>query len=109
MGRASQGLGVVFQHDAAVRQIHVDGQRITHVTIEHDGELVDVSADYYVVALPVEVMTPPLTDDLKRAAPSMANIGRLCTAWMNGIQFYLARRAPIVHGQHRVTWIHPGR
>ena len=28
-----EGLGVVlFQHDAAVRQIHVDGQRITHVT-----------------------------------------------------------------------------
>jgi hypothetical protein len=43
-------------------------------------------------------MTALLTEDLKRAAPSMANIGRLRTAWMNGIQFYLARRAPIVHG-----------
>ena len=58
----------------------------------------DITADYYVAALPVEVMTSLLTDDLKRAAPSMANIGRLRTAWMNGIQFYLARRAPIVHG-----------
>ena len=60
--------------------------------------MVDITADYYVAALPVEVMTSLLTDDLKRAAPSMANIGRLRTAWMNGIQFYLARRAPIVHG-----------
>ena len=91
-------LGVVFQHDAAVRQIHTDGRQITHVTIEHQGRMVDVTADYYVAALPVEVMTSLLTDDLKRAAPSMANIGRLRTAWMNGIQFYLARRAPIVHG-----------
>ena len=92
------GLGVVFQHDAAVRQIHTDGRQITHVTIEHQGRMADVTADYYVAALPVEVMTSLLTDDLKRAAPSMANIGRLRTAWMNGIQFYLARRAPIVHG-----------
>jgi uncharacterized protein with NAD-binding domain and iron-sulfur cluster len=60
--------------------------------------MVDITADYYVAALPVEVMTSLLTDDLKRAAPSMANIGRLRTAWMNGIQFYLARRAPIIHG-----------
>jgi len=57
-----------------------------------------VTADYYVAALPVEVMTSLLTDDLKAAAPSLANIGRLRTAWMNGIQFYLGRRAPIVHG-----------
>ena len=91
-------LGVVFQHDAAVRRIHTDGRRITHVTIEQEGRMVDITADYYVAALPVEVMTSLLTDDLKRAAPSMANIGRLRTAWMNGIQFYLARRAPIVHG-----------
>jgi uncharacterized protein with NAD-binding domain and iron-sulfur cluster len=91
-------LGVVFQHDAAVRRIHTDGSRITHVTIEQDGQMVDITADYYVAALPVEVMTSLLTDDLKRAAPSMANIGRLRTAWMNGIQFYLARRAPIIHG-----------
>jgi uncharacterized protein with NAD-binding domain and iron-sulfur cluster len=68
------------------------------VTIEQDGRLLDITADYYVAALPVEVMTSLLTDDLKRAAPSMANIGRLRTAWMNGIQFYLARRAPIIHG-----------
>jgi uncharacterized protein with NAD-binding domain and iron-sulfur cluster len=93
-----QTLGVVFQHSAPVRRIHTDGRSITHVTIENDGREVDVTADYYVAALPVEVMTALLTEDLKRAAPSMANIGRLRTAWMNGIQFYLARRAPIVHG-----------
>lgn len=91
-------LGVVFQHGSSVRQIHTNGERITHVTIEHDGRTEQVTADYYVAALPVEVMTSLLTEELKLAAPSMARIGELRTAWMNGIQFYLARRAPIVDG-----------
>ena len=91
-------LGVQFHSGAAIRNIHVDGGRISKVTIEQHGRTTDLSADYYVGALPVEVMTSLLTDDLKRAAPSLANIGRLRTAWMNGIQFYLGRRAPIVHG-----------
>src|SRR4029453_19338144 len=86
-------LGVVVQHDAAVRKIHTDGRLITHVSIEHDGRMVDVTADYYVAALPVEVMTSLLTEELKAAAPSIANIGRLLTAGRNGIQFYLARGA----------------
>ena len=91
-------LGVQFHNGAAVRHLHTDGARISRVTIEQDGRISDVTADYYVAALPVEVMTSLLTDDLKRAAPSLANIGRLRTAWMNGIQFYLGRCAPIVHG-----------
>ena len=93
-----RNLGVAFESGAPVRRIHTSGGRISHVTIEQDGRLTDVTADYYVAALPVEVMTSLLTDDLKAAAPSLANIGRLRTAWMNGIQFYLGRRAPIVHG-----------
>jgi uncharacterized protein with NAD-binding domain and iron-sulfur cluster len=91
-------LGVQFHSGAAVRHLHTDGGRISKVTIEQDGRVSDVTADCYVAALPVEVMTSLLTDDLKRAAPSLANIGRLRTAWMNGMQFYLGRRAPIVNG-----------
>ena len=93
-----ESLGVKFESGAPVRHIHVDRGRISHVTIEQDGRATDVKADYYVAALPVEVMTSLLTEDLKSAAPSLANIGRLRTAWMNGIQFYLGRRAPIVNG-----------
>ncbi|HEY7056222.1 MAG TPA: FAD-dependent oxidoreductase [Vicinamibacterales bacterium] len=93
-----KSLGVAFHSRAIVQQIRTDGKRITHAIIEQDGRTLDVTADYFVAALPVEVMTTLLTDELKRAAPSMARIGRLRTAWMNGIQFYLARHAPIVHG-----------
>ena len=57
-----------------------------------------MTADYYVAALPVEVMALLLTPELREAAPSMANIDRLKVAWMNGIQFYFAREVPITHG-----------
>jgi uncharacterized protein with NAD-binding domain and iron-sulfur cluster len=43
-------------------------------------------------------MASLLTDDLRRAAPSIANLDKLQTRWMNGIQFYLAQDVPVVNG-----------
>ena len=43
-------------------------------------------------------MTGLVTDDLKSAAPSLANLDKLQTRWMNGIQFYLKVDVPLVHG-----------
>jgi uncharacterized protein with NAD-binding domain and iron-sulfur cluster len=43
-------------------------------------------------------MTALLTDGLRRAAPSIANLDKLQTRWMNGIQFYLAQDVPVVNG-----------
>jgi 15-cis-phytoene desaturase len=37
-------------------------------------------------------------DALKAAAPSLANLAKLYTAWMNGIQFYLAQDVPLEFG-----------
>jgi len=58
----------------------------------------DVSGDYYVSALPAEVIAPLLTEDMKRAAASIANIDKLRTSWMNGLQFYLEHDVPVVNG-----------
>jgi uncharacterized protein with NAD-binding domain and iron-sulfur cluster len=58
----------------------------------------DVEADFYIAALPVEVMATLVTDELKAAAPSLANLRQLRTAWMNGMQFFLAQDVPVVHG-----------
>ena len=57
-----------------------------------------ITADFYIAALPVEVMAALMTDDLKRAAPSLANLEKLKTRWMNGIQFYLSKDEPLVNG-----------
>ena len=91
-------LGVDMHLGAAFKSLQTDGKRITSATVTLDGKDVDVPADYYICAVPVEVMQRLLTDPIKNAAPSLANIDKLGTEWMNGIQFYLAEDVPILRG-----------
>ena len=57
-----------------------------------------VEADFYVAALPVEVMRTLLSPELRAAEPRLNGLDRLVTRWMNGILFYLAEDLPLVHG-----------
>lgn len=91
-------LGVEFHTGSKVASINCSGSRVTGVTIESGGDSPVVTADAYISALPVEKMAALLTDELKRAAPSLANLAKLQTRWMNGIQFYLAKDEPLAHG-----------
>jgi uncharacterized protein with NAD-binding domain and iron-sulfur cluster len=93
-----QSLGVELHNNARIVSFQMAGPAISSVTIEIDGTLQQVSGDYFISALPVEVIAPLLTDDMKRAAPSIANIDKLRTSWMNGIQFYLQHDVPVVNG-----------
>jgi 15-cis-phytoene desaturase len=93
-----QSKGVELHDSALVVGFKMKGQEISSVTIEMDGKVQEISGDYYVSALPVEVIAPLLTEEMKRAAPSMAKIDKLRTSWMNGIQFYLEHDVPIVNG-----------
>jgi uncharacterized protein with NAD-binding domain and iron-sulfur cluster len=93
-------LGVAFRVDTPVTSIESDGERVTGVELG-DGDR--VTADHYVAALPVEVMASLVTPDLRRAAPSLAHVGRLDTAWMNGIQFYLTEDVPLARGHQAYT------
>ncbi|MFC3478385.1 hydroxysqualene dehydroxylase [Halobacterium litoreum] len=86
--------GVTFELDAPVTAIESDGRRVTGAVA--DGET--VTADYYVAALPIDVLPRVVTPELRRAAPSLARADRVRTAWMNGVQFYLDRDVPIVNG-----------
>jgi len=90
-----QKLGVEFSPGTRVTGIETDGDRVSGIAVDGGPP---IEADFYIAALPVEVMTQLLTDDLKRAAPSLANLGKLQTRWMNGIQFYLAQDVPVVNG-----------
>lgn len=87
-------LGVQFHTSSLLTQIQTSGGRVTGAIVND----APVTADFYIAALPVEVMSALLTDDLKRAAPSLAGLGQLKTRWMNGIQFYLAKDEPLVNG-----------
>lgn len=90
-----QKLGVEFHPGTRVAAIETAGARVTGVAVEGGPR---IEADFYIAALPVEIMASLLTEDLRRAAPSIANLDKLQTRWMNGIQFYLARDVAVVNG-----------
>lgn len=92
------GLGAKFHQGAPVSAIHTDGERVTGATLEGSAGSIKVTADFYIAALPVEVMASLMTGELKRAAPSLSNLDKLQTRWMNGIQFYLSEDVPMTHG-----------
>jgi uncharacterized protein with NAD-binding domain and iron-sulfur cluster len=91
-------LGVQFYPQNRVVAIETAGSRVTGAIGETVSGRSTITADYYIAALPVEVMSALMTDELKGAAPSLANLDKLETRWMNGIQFYLAQDVPLVNG-----------
>ena len=92
--------GVEYHLDSRVRSIELRGGLVRGVTVERDRTVVQEHADYYVAALPVEVMATLITDEMVRVDPSLANIFPLSrnVGWMNGIQFYLSDDVPISRG-----------
>jgi uncharacterized protein with NAD-binding domain and iron-sulfur cluster len=87
-------LGVELRLDTPVQGLPVRDGRIAGATTP-DGT---VTADYYVAALPVEVMRMLAGPPLRRLEPKLAALDRLVTRWMNGVLFYLDRDVPLVHG-----------
>ena len=93
-----RALGVDYRHEHQVQELHCQGGRLTGVTVVSQGQPFEDSADFYVAALPVEVMRLVASDALKQAEPRLARIHRLRTRWMNGIMFYLDRDVRVGHG-----------
>jgi 15-cis-phytoene desaturase len=99
--------GVTFQNGTTIKSFSAEPTGVTSVRAEVNGESRQLTADYYISALPVEIMTELVDENLKALAPSFANLDKLCTAWMNGIQFYPPRDVALEFG-HSSTRIHPG-
>jgi uncharacterized protein with NAD-binding domain and iron-sulfur cluster len=93
-----RGLGVDYRTEHQVQGIHFGAGQITGVTVVAHGNALEDSADFYVAALPVEVMRLLAGDELKEAEPRLAGLHRLRTRWMNGIMFYLDRDVALVPG-----------
>ncbi len=90
--------GVEFRPSTPVRAVESDGERVTGVRVAADGEERRVAFDQYVLAVPLGVARRLRTEALDAAAPSLRALDDLDTAWMNGIQFYLARDVSPVGG-----------
>jgi len=91
-------LGVDLRANAPASGFEFDGSRIRGVELA-SGET--VTADEYVLAVPVEVAPEFVTPSMAREAPELARINRLDTAWMNGVQYYLSEDLSLTRG-HQV-------
>lgn len=109
-------LDVKFEFDTRVVSIECDGHHIDRISTRHPAssksgaEPENRQFDYYVVALPLEVLVSSvvepqlpgwgaglLNDDLKKAA-GLEELGLLRTRWMNGVMFYLRQDIPLSRG-----------
>src|ERR671919_2606560 len=90
--------GVDLRTGHQVQAIHCSGARVTGVTVVADEQPSRHEADWYVAALPVEVMRLLASEQLMLADPRLARLHRLRTRWMNGIVYYLDRDVRAVHG-----------
>jgi uncharacterized protein with NAD-binding domain and iron-sulfur cluster len=95
--------GVEYHKDATVEAIQCTGTHIKGVTVREQGAQQAVDADFYITAMPVEVITPLITDAMKNADPQLARLAALQYRSMNGILFYLKRDIPIVAGHTNYT------
>lgn len=96
-----RSLGVRYELNTSLESLQCNNGMITGATLSCDGESFGVQADYYVVAVPVEVMARKLTPELLAADPTLKGILTLKEKYvqrMNGIQFYLTEDVPLVHG-----------
>lgn len=90
--------GVVIHSGHRVTAIEMQGRRISGVTCEHQGQTQAFTADDYVCALPVEKLAPLVTAEMRTVEPLLGTLDQLELEWMNGLQFYLRRDVPLVHG-----------
>ncbi len=90
--------GAQIETEVEVAEFQANAHGLTGVAIRQNGVTRTVSADYYVAALPVEVMQPLVTGSLKQYVPALAGLQNITTAWMNGIQFYLKIDVPLNRG-----------
>jgi uncharacterized protein with NAD-binding domain and iron-sulfur cluster len=90
--------GVDFQSETNIKAFQTSASGIASVNAETNGAPRQIEADYYISALPVEIMSGLVDGTLKSLAPSLASLNKIRTEWMNGIQFYLAQDVPLEYG-----------
>ena len=91
--------GVHLISGARIESIRCNDGRIAGVTLRREGgSRAEHTADDYIAALPVDALIPLVNARVAAAAPALLRLSRLTTAWMGGLQLYLRRDVPLVHG-----------
>lgn len=100
-----QRLGVDYRLSHRVESIRSSGNSITGIAghqlndAGEPGAAFEDDADFYISAVPVEVLREQIElDALKAESPTLRALDGLVVRWMNGIMFYLRQDVPLVHG-----------
>lgn len=94
-----RSLGVTFEMGQEVTGLDLEQGRIARAQVrDMGGTTREVDADWFVLAVPAERAVSLLGGDIAKADPRLGRLNELVTDWMTGVQFYLDRKLPIVHG-----------
>ena len=95
-----RGRGVQYTMGVKFEGLNMDKGLVSSAHLSEGGRHFEVQADYYLCAVPLEVMAKKLTPDMLAADPTLQGIETIkgCVQWMNGIQYYLKTDVPVVHG-----------
>jgi uncharacterized protein with NAD-binding domain and iron-sulfur cluster len=93
-------LGVDYQFESRLRALDCQDGSIRSAAVEQEGSTREVKADYYLAAVPIEVVAPLVTPAMIEADPGMATLPLLkqYVQWMNGAQYYLSEDVRLCHG-----------
>lgn len=94
--------GVKLNGGIEAKEIVVQSGMVDHVVVGATGEDggQKITADYYIMAMPVERAATLVTPDMVKIDSRLQYIKALApsTAWMNGIQYYLSEDVPLNKG-----------
>ena len=90
--------GVHHATGVTVRDIVIEGGLVARVDAERDGKPMTINAQYYVSALPGDVVGRMVTDNHDLADVGLGGVRKLVFEWMNGYQFYMKAPVKIVAG-----------
>ena len=99
--------GVVYHQGVTVAAIQTTQGKISGISFETDGKPghAGTTADYYLLAVPVERAANLINEDMLKIDPSLQNVIKLApnVEWMNGIQFYLNTEVNLNRGHTMYT------
>jgi 15-cis-phytoene desaturase len=92
-------MGVGLHLGETIANISVAGGKISGVTLASGATL---TADYYVLAVPIDAAIPMITPEMAALDPALATLRAKnpddVVSWMNGVQFFLYEDVPLVRG-----------
>jgi len=93
--------GVKYHFHHEVKDIQLKDDKIEAAYVKKQGgDLVKIEADYFVLAVPVEVAAPLVSGAIAKKDSVLKGLEPLAksVSWMNGMQFYLNQDVTITNG-----------